>query len=149
MKPILSESKFSECTKMDAMCKAGFYATRVRPAFDRTFHSGHPVSTASGGLAVDAVGKSERNSNIFTGLPAFHFASVQFSKTGTVAIPAIRLVFSLLSTFPVSTVTTTNKEYIFKAFRSSRDLCLSVVSISDRESTERTRLTFSCGFGVV
>jgi hypothetical protein len=134
---------------MDAMCKPGFFATRIRAAFDCTLHSRQPLSTASSGHAVDTVGKTGLNSNIFTGLPAFHFASVQFSKTGTVAIPAIRLVFSLLSTFPVSTVTTTNKEYIFKAFRSSRDLCLSLVSISDRESTERTRLTFSCGFGVV
>jgi hypothetical protein len=149
MKPILSDSKFSECTKMDAMCKAGFYATCVRPAFDRTFHSGHPVSTASGGLAVDAVGKSERNSNIFTGLPAFHFASVQFSKTWTCCIHAGRLVFGFLSTFPVRTVTTTNKEYIFKAFHSSSDLHRSVVRVSHRESTETTRLTFSCGFGVV
>jgi hypothetical protein len=134
---------------MDAMCKAGFYATRVRPAFDRSFHPTHPVSTASRGVAVDTVGKSERNSNIFTGLPAFHFARVQFSKTGMGPIHASRLVFGFLSTFPVPTVTTTNKEYIFKAFYSSRYLCHSVVRVSHRESTETTRLTYSCGFGVV
>jgi hypothetical protein len=98
---------------------------------------------------VHTVGKAGPNSNIFTGLPAFHFASAQFSKTGRAVIHAIHLVFSLLSTFPMSTVTTTNKEYFLKPFRSSRDLSLPVVSISDRESTERTRLTFSCGFGVV
>ena len=149
MKPILSESKFSECTSMDAMCKAGFFATRIRPAFDRTLHSRQPLSTASHGLAVQTVGKAGPNSKIFAGLPAFHFASVQFSKTGTCCIHASRLVFGFLSTFPVRTVTTTNKEYIFKAFHSSSDLRRSVVRVSHRESTETTRLTFSCGFGVV
>jgi hypothetical protein len=134
---------------MDAMCKAGFFATRVRLVFDRTLHSPRPLSTASSGLAVEAVGKSERNSNIFTGLPSFHFARVQFSKTWMISIRAIRLVFGFVSTFPVTTVTTTNKEYIFKAFHSSRDLCCSVVRVSHRESTETTRLRFSCGFGVV
>jgi hypothetical protein len=134
---------------MDAMCKAGFLATCIRPACDRTLHSPQPLSTASSGLAVDAVGKSERNSRIFAGLPAFHFARVQFSKTGLGSIHASRLVFGFLSTFPVPTVTTTNKEYIFKAFHSSRDLCRSGVRVSHRESTETTRLTFSCGFGVV
>lgn len=134
---------------MDAMCKAGFYATRVRPAFDRTFHSPRPVSTASSGVTVHTVGKMGRNSNIFAGLPAFHFALVQFSKTGIAFIHAWRLVFGFLSTFPVTTVTTTNKEYIFKAFHSSRDLCCSLVPVSHRESTETTRLRFSCGFGVV
>jgi hypothetical protein len=134
---------------MDAMCKAGFFAKRIRPAFDRTLHSPQPLSTASRSLAVDAVGKSEPNSKIFADLPAFHFASVQFSKTGMGFIHASRLVFGFLSTFPVRTVTTTNKEYIFKAFHSSSDLHRSVVRVSHRESTETTRLTFSCGFGVV
>jgi hypothetical protein len=125
---------------MDAMCKPGFFATRIRPAFDRALHSRQPLSTASSGHAVHTVGKAAPNSNIFTGLPAFHFARVQFSKTGRVFIHAIRLVSNLLSTFPVSTVTTTNKEYIFKVFHSSRDLSLSVVSISDRESTGNNAL---------
>jgi hypothetical protein len=98
---------------MDAMCKAGFFATRIRPAFDRTLHSRQPLSTASHGLAVHTVGKAGPNSKIFAGLPAFHFASARFSKTGMGAIPAIRLVSGLLSTFPAPTVTTTNKEYIF------------------------------------
>jgi hypothetical protein len=149
MRPILSESNFLGCTKMDALCKAGFFATRIRLAFDRTLHAPQPLSTASSGLAVDAVGKSEPNSKIFAGLPAFHFARVQFSKTGMGSIHASRLVFGFLSTFPMPTVTTTNKEYIFKAFHSSRDLCPSVVRVSHRESTETTRLRFSCGFGVV
>jgi hypothetical protein len=149
MRSILNESNFAECTEMDAMCKAGFYATRVRPASDRAFHSPQTVSTASSGVAVDAVGKLEPNSNIFAVLPAFHFARVQFSKTGMGSIHASLLVFSFLSTFPVTTVTTTNKEYIFKAFHSSRDLCRSVVWVSHRESTETTRLRFSCSFGVV
>jgi hypothetical protein len=138
-----------ECTSMDAMCKAGFFATRIRPALDRALHSRQPLSTASCGLAVDTVGKAGPNSNIFTSLPAFHFAIVQFSKTGRAAIHASRLVSSLLSTFPVPTVTTTNKEYIFKAFHSSRDPCPPLVCVLDRESTGTTRLTFSCGFGVV
>ena len=141
--------RFPECTTMDAMCKPGFFATRIRTAFDCALHSRQPLSTASSSHAVHTVGKAGPNSGIFTGLPAFHFASVQFSKTGRVFIHAIRLVSNLLSTFPVSTVTTTTKEYIFKVFHSSRDLSLSVVSISDRESTETTRLRFSCGFGVV
>jgi hypothetical protein len=108
---------------MDALCKPRFFATRIGAAFDRALHSRQPLSTASSAHAVHTVGKAGRNSNIFTGLPAFHFASVQFSKTGRVFIHAIRLVSGLLSTFPASTVTTTNKEYIFKAFYSSRDLC--------------------------
>jgi hypothetical protein len=108
---------------MDALCKPRFFATRIGAAFGRALHSRQPLSTASSAHAVHTVGKAGRNSNIFTGLPAFHFASVQFSKTGRVFIHAIRLVSGLLSTFPASTVTTTNKEYIFKAFYSSRDLC--------------------------
>jgi hypothetical protein len=138
-----------ECTTMDTMCKAGFFATRIRPAFDRALHSGRPLSTASSRLAVDTVGKAAPYSNIFAGLPSFHFAIVQFSKTGRAANHASRLVSSLLSTFPALTVTTTNKEYIFKAFHSSRDICRPVVCVSHRESTETTRLRFSCGFGVV
>jgi hypothetical protein len=134
---------------MDAMCKAGFFRTRIRPAFDRTLHSRQPLSTASSRLAVDTVGKAGPNSNIFAGLPAFHFAIVQFSKTGRAANQASRMVSSLLSTFPAATVTTTNKEYIFKAFHSSRDISRPVVCVSHRESTETTRLTFSRGFGVV
>ena len=132
--------RFPECTTMDAMCKPGFFATRIGPALDRALHSRQPLSTASSAHAVHTVGKAGRNSNVFTGLPAFHFTSVQFSKTGRAAIPAIRLVSGLLSTFPAPTVTTTNKEYIFKAFHSSRDLSLSVVSISDRESTGNNAL---------
>jgi hypothetical protein len=131
------------------MCKAGFFATRIRPVFDRNLHSQQPLSTASHGLAVQTVGKSGPNSKIFGGLPAFHFASVQFSKTGMGAVYAIRLVSGLLSTFPASTVTTTNKEYFFKAFHSSRDICRPVVPVSHRESTETTRLRCSCSFGVV
>jgi hypothetical protein len=64
-------------------------------------------------------------------------------------IDAICLVSGLLSTFPAATVTTTNKEYIFKAFHSSRDVCRSHVDVSHRESTETTRLRFSCAFAVV
>jgi hypothetical protein len=139
----------AECTTMDTMCKAGFFATRIRPAFDRALHSRRPLSTASSRLAVDTVGKAGPYLNIFAGLPSFHFAIVQFSKTGRAANHASRLVSSLLSTFPARTVTTTNKEYIFKAFHSSRDICRPVVCVSHRESTETTRLRFSCGFGVV
>ena len=106
------------------MCKAGFFATRIRPVFDRTLHSRQPLSTASHGLAVQTVGKSGPNSKIFGSLPAFHFAGVQFSKTGMGAIYAFRLVSGFLSTFPASTVTTTNKEYIFKVFYSSRVLAV-------------------------
>jgi hypothetical protein len=95
------------------MCKAGFFATRIRPAFDLALHSRQPLSTASSGLLVDTVGKAGPNSNIFAGLPAFHFSSVQFSKTGWAANHASCLVSNVLSTFPASTVTTTNKEYIF------------------------------------
>jgi hypothetical protein len=151
MRPILNEDigLTRECTRMDAMCKAGFFAARIRPGFDRTLHSRQPLSTASGRLAVDTVGKTGPNSNKFASLPSFHFAIVQFSKTGMAANHASRLVSSLLSTFPASTVTTTNKEYIFKAFHSSRDICRPVVRVSHRESTETTRLRFSCGFGVV
>jgi hypothetical protein len=98
---------------------------------------------------VETVGKAGPNSNIFSSLPAFHFARARFSKTWMGFIQASRLVSSLLSTFPASTVTTTNKEYIFKAFHSSRDGCLPDVDNSHRESTETTRLRFSCGFGVV
>ena len=149
MKPILDENIFADCTRMDAMCKAGFFATCIRPAFDRTLHSPQPLSTAHNGTPVHTVGKSGLNLNIFASLPAFHFASVQFSKTGMASIHASRLVFGFVSTFPVPTVTTTNKEYIFKAFHSSRDLCRSLVRVSHRESTETTRLRFSRGFGVV
>jgi hypothetical protein len=134
---------------MDAMWKAGFFATRVRLALDRALHSPPPLSTSFLRPTVETVGKVGPNSAIFTGLPAFHFPRVRFSKTSTCAIHAIRLVSSLLSTFPVTTVTATNKEYIFKAFHSSRHGCSPDVYVSHRESTETTRLTFSCGFGVV
>ncbi len=131
------------------MCKAGFFATRIRLEFDRTLHLEPPLSTAFVSLAVESVGKAEPNSTVFTSLPAFHFAGVQFSKTWKGAIHAIRLVSGVLSTFPAPTVTTTNKEYIFRAFHSTQDICRPDVCDSDRESTETTRLRFSRGFGVV
>jgi hypothetical protein len=118
-----------ECTAMDAMCKPGLVTTRIRPACGRALHSRHPLSTASSAPPVQIVGNAGPNSGLFTGLPAFHFGSVQFSKTGRVAIHAARLVFSLLSTFPVSTVTTTKREYIFKAFHSSRAFSLPPESV--------------------
>jgi hypothetical protein len=122
MRPM--SDRCAECTAMDAMCKPGLFATRIRPAFGCALHSRQPLSTASNSSPVQTVGNAGPNSGLFTGLPAFHFGSVQFSKTGRAAIHAARLVFSLLSTFPVPTVTTTKREYIFKAFHSSRDLCL-------------------------
>jgi hypothetical protein len=131
------------------MCKAGFFGRPVRPAFDRALHSLPPLSTAASGWPVQMVGNVGSNAKIFAGLPAFHFASARFSKTWTGLIDATCLVSGLLSTFPAATVTTTNKEYIFSAFHSSRDACRPAVSDSDRESTETTRLRFSCGFGVV
>jgi hypothetical protein len=134
---------------MDAMWKARFFATRVRLALDRALHAPSALSTALQTPAVETVGKAGPNLSIFTGLPAFHFARDRFSKTRTYAIHAIRLVSNLLSTFPVTTVTATNKEYIFKAFHSSRVGCNPDVDVSHRESTETTRLRFSCGFGVV
>src|SRR5271163_4609467 len=134
---------------MDAMWKARCFATRVRLVFDRALHSPPSLSTTFLGPTVETVGKVGPNSTIFASLPAFHFARARFSKTRTCAIHAIRLVSSLLSTFPVTTVTATNKEYIFKAFHSSRVGCTPGVDVSHRESTETTRLRFSCGFGVV
>ena len=145
------------------MCKAGFFATRIRPVFDRTLHSRQPLSTASHGLAVQTVGKSGPNSKIFGSLPAFHFAGVQFSKTGMGAIYAFRLVSGFLSTFPASTVTTTRKEYFLKFFIVAVmpgprifDSAQSELAgqrpagrIRPPESTETTRLRFSGGFGVV
>ncbi len=95
------------------MWKARFLATRVRLALDRALHAASGLSTAFKSPIVETVGKAGPNLSIFTGLPAFHFARDRFSKTRTYAIPAIRLVSSLLSTFPVTTVTATNKEYIF------------------------------------
>lgn len=95
------------------MCKAGFCGRPVRLAFDRALHSRSPLSTAVSGWPVQMVGKVGSNSKIFAGLPAFHFASVRFSKTWMCLIDAISLVSGLVSTFPAATVTTTNKEYIF------------------------------------
>jgi hypothetical protein len=134
---------------MDAMCKAGFFATRIWPAFDRSLHLPLLLSTPSQGTAVDTVGKSGLNLNIFSSLPAFHFASVQFSKTGMGSIHASRLVFDLLYTFPAPTVTTTNKEYIFKAFHSSREIRRGLFGFHTGNPQETTRLRYSCGFGVV
>jgi hypothetical protein len=137
------------CTTMNAMCKAGLVAMCVRLDFGEALHPQWLVSTGSLGLAVQIVGKAGPNSNIFAGLPAFHFMWDRFSKTGMGFIHASSLFSDRLSTFPPLTVTTTNKEYIFKAFHSSRDLCCSRGDVSHRESTETTRLRFSCGFGVV
>ena len=97
----------------DALCKAGFFVMRARLVFDCALHSPQPLSTGSLGLAVQIMGKVGPNSNIFASLPAFHFASDRFSKTGMGFIDASRLVSSRVSTFPALTVTTTNKEYIF------------------------------------
>jgi hypothetical protein len=74
--------------------------------------SGLPLSTASLRLAVQMVGKMGPNLALFTALPSFHFSSVLFSKTWTASIPALRLVSTLLSTFPAQTVTTTKDEWI-------------------------------------
>ena len=90
------------------MWKAGFFATRVRLAFDRALHSPPSLSTTSRRPTVETVGKVGPNSAIFTGLPAFHFPPVQFSKTRTAFIHAMGAVCDSLSTFPERTVITAN-----------------------------------------
>jgi hypothetical protein len=66
------------------------------------------------------VGNSVLNSAVFTTLPAFHFRGDRFSKTCTGFIHAACWVSGLLSTFPVTTITTTNKGWInFGFYRSS------------------------------
>jgi hypothetical protein len=66
---------------------------------------------------VQTVGKKVPNLGLFTGLSAFHFLCVPFSKTWTAFIRARHLVSGLLSTFPVQTVTTTKTdELIIEVF---------------------------------
>jgi hypothetical protein len=77
---------------------------------------GQSLSTASFNAAVQTVGKREPNPGLFPGLSAFHFSAVQFSKTWTVFIHAIRLVSGPLSTFPVQTVTTTKYDELIIEF---------------------------------
>jgi hypothetical protein len=92
--------------------------------------------------AVQTVGNLVPNSAVFPTLPAFHFRRDRFSKTWTGVIQASRLVSAMLSTFPVTTVTATNKGWINLAFRRSS-------SFAPGNPQEEARERFSRAFAVV
>jgi hypothetical protein len=111
----------------DALCKARVFGNRMIVACDRALHSGLLLSTASARPSVQTVGKVGPNKDQMAPLPPFPFLGTWFSKTGTAAIPATRLVTTVLSTFPAQSVTATNKREKFYAFRSSRGLWFHVI----------------------
>jgi hypothetical protein len=76
---------------------------------------------------VQTVGNTGHNIDQIADLPLFPFLGTWFSKTGTTAITAIRLVATILSTFPAQSVTATNKEGMFYVFRSSRGFWFHVI----------------------
>jgi hypothetical protein len=124
------------------MCKASLAQTGFSVAWERALHSPPMLSTGLLKPAVQTVGNPVLNSAGFTTLPAFHFRRDQFSKTCTGLIDVAYWVSGLLSTFPVTTVTTAKEGWIkFGFYRSS--------SFAPRNPQEEARERFSVAFAVV
>jgi hypothetical protein len=98
------------------MCKAGLAQTGFGIAWERALHAPPILSTAFLRPSVQTVGNAVLNSAGLTALPAFHFRRDGFSKTWTAIIHARYWVSVPLSTFPVTTITTTNKGWIYFCF---------------------------------
>jgi hypothetical protein len=111
----------------DALCKARDLRSRIIAAYYRALHSGLLLSTASAKPAVQTVGNAGPNKDQRAALPPFPFLGTGFSKTGTAAITATRLVTTVLSTFPAQSVTATNKGEMFCVFRRSRGFWFPVI----------------------
>jgi hypothetical protein len=124
------------------MCKASLAQTGFSIAWERALHSPPMLSTGFLERSVQTVGNTVPNSAGFTTLPAFHFRRDGFSKTWTGVIHAGYWVSAPLSTFPATTVTTTNKGWInFDFYRSS--------SFAPWNPQEEASERFSRAFAVV